>query len=102
MQCLKRFLKISKMQEQQGLKNARRPKKSQKVETEFETDEEIEEEKEEEEFSGSNEDESNYSSIVYWGHQDNFKPVYLFIFFDENISRAQKHITSKNQLTEQK
>ena len=44
------------------MKNAKRPKKSQKVETEFETDGEIEEEEEEEEeeeFSGSNEDESD-------------------------------------------
>ena len=50
------------MQEQQRLKNATRPKNSQKVETEFETDGEIEEEEEEEEeeeFSASNEDESN-------------------------------------------
>ena len=45
------------MQEQERLKNAKRPKKSQKVEIEFETAEEIEEE--EEEFSGSNEDESD-------------------------------------------
>ena len=47
------------MQEQQRLKNAKRPKKSQKLETEFETDEETEEEEKEEEFSASNEDESN-------------------------------------------
>ena len=40
------------------------------------------------------------SSIVYWGSQDNFKPVYFF--FDENILRTQKHITSKSQLTKQK
>ena len=46
------------MQEKQRLKNAKRPKKSQKVETGFETEEE-EEEEEEEEFSASNEDESN-------------------------------------------
>ena len=50
------------MQKQQRLKNAKRSKKSQKVETEFETDGEIEEkeeeeEEEEEEFSASNEDE---------------------------------------------
>ena len=31
------------------------------------------------------------SSIVYWGYQDNFKPV--FFFFDEKISHAQKHAT---------
>ena len=43
------------------------------------------------------------SGIVYWGYQDNFKPVYLFIyFFDEKILHAQKHVTSKNQLTKQK
>ena len=47
------------MQEQQSLKNAKRSKKSQKVETEFEIDEEIEEEEEEEKFSASNEDESD-------------------------------------------
>ena len=35
------------------------------------------------------------SSIVYWGYQDNFKPVYLFIFFNEKISRAQKEIKPK-------
>ena len=40
------------------------------------------------------------NSLVYWGYQDNFKPVYYF--FDEKISRAQKHVTSKNQLTKQK
>ena len=38
------------------MKNAKRPKKSQKVEAIFETDQEIEEE---EEFSASNEDESS-------------------------------------------
>ena len=43
MQYLKKFLKISKCCSQR-LKNAKRPKKSQKVETEFETDGEIEEE----------------------------------------------------------
>ena len=32
------------------------------------------------------------SSIVKWGYQDNFKPVYLFY---ENISRAQKSPKSK-------
>ena len=26
----------------------------------------------------------------------------LFIFFDKKISRAEKHVTSKNQLTKQK
>ena len=55
MQYLKKFLKISKCCSQR-LKNAKRPKKSQKVETEFETDGEIEEESE---FSASNEDESD-------------------------------------------
>ena len=46
------------MQKQQRLKKAKRSKKSQKVETEFETDGGIEEEEEEEEeFSASNEDE---------------------------------------------
>ena len=43
MQYLKKFLKISKCCSQR-LINAKRPKKSQKVETEFETDGEIEEE----------------------------------------------------------
>ena len=43
-----------------------------------------------------------FSSIVYWGYQDNFKPVYLFFFFEKKISRAQKHVSSKNQLTKQK
>ena len=48
------------MQEQQRLKNAKRLKKSHKVETQFETDRETEEEEEEEEqTSASNEDESN-------------------------------------------
>ena len=28
--------------------------------------------------------------------QDNFKPVYLFIYFDKKILRAQKHVTRKN------
>ena len=45
------------MQEQQRLKNVKRPKKSQKVKAEFETDRETEEE-EQEEFSASNEDET--------------------------------------------
>ena len=41
------------------------------------------------------------SSIVYWGYQDNFKPVYLYIYFLWQkdlikISSAQKHLTSKN------
>ena len=44
-------------------------------------------------------EEQPESSIVYWGYQDNFKPVY---FFDEKISHAQKHVTSKNQLAKQK
>ena len=39
----------------------------------------------------------NNSSIVYWGYQNNFKPICFF--FDKKISRAQKHVTSKNQLT---
>ena len=43
------------MQEQQRLKNAKKSKKSQKVEAEFETGGEIEEE----EFSARNEDESD-------------------------------------------
>ena len=47
------------MQEQQRLKNAKRPKKSQKVETQFETDRETEKKEEEEQTSASNEDESN-------------------------------------------
>ena len=49
------------MQEQQRLKNAKKSKKSQKVEAEFETGGEIEEEEkeEEEEFSARNEDESD-------------------------------------------
>ena len=41
------------------------------------------------------------SSIVNESYQDNFKPVYFF-FFEEKISRTQKHVTSKNQLTKQK
>ena len=32
------------------------------------------------------------SSIVKWGYQDNFKPVY---FFYEKILRAQKHSQAK-------
>ena len=40
------------------------------------------------------------SSIVKWGYQDNFKPVDFF--FDEKILRAQKHVTSKHQLTKHK
>ena len=32
-----------------------------------------------------------HSGIVKWGYQDNFKPVYLFIFFYKKISRVQKH-----------
>ena len=40
------------------------------------------------------------SSIVYRGNQDNFKPVFFCFcfFFEEKISRAQKHGTKKNQL----
>ena len=45
------------------MKNAKRPKKSQKVEAKFETDQEIEEE--EEEFSASNEDESGVPEISF-------------------------------------
>ena len=45
-------------------------------------------------------DMANCSSIVNCDYQDNFKPVYFF--FDEKILRAQKHVTSKNQLTKQK
>ena len=31
------------------------------------------------------------SSIVNWGYQDNFKPIYLFIyFFDKKTLHAQK------------
>ena len=37
------------------------------------------------------------SSIVKWGYQDNFKPVYFF--FKEKISRAQKHSQATKQLT---
>ena len=36
-----------------------------------------------------------WSSIIKWGYQDNFRPVYLF--FDEKIScaqKAQKHKTN--------
>ena len=43
------------------------------------------------------------SSIVNWGYPDNFKPAHFFFFFyEEKILRAQKHVTSKNQLTKQK
>ena len=47
------------------------------------------------------------SSIVNSGYPGNFKPVYLFVylfiyFFNEKISRPQKHVTSENQLTKQK
>ena len=42
------------------------------------------------------------SIIVKWDYQDNFKPVYLFTFFNEKISFAQKHVTSKNQLIKNK
>ena len=38
------------------------------------------------------------SSIVKWGYQDNFKLVY---FFYKKISTAQKHVTRKNEPTNQ-
>ena len=40
------------------------------------------------------------SSIVKWDYQHNFKPVYFFSY--KKISRAQKHVTSKNEPTKQK
>ena len=40
------------------------------------------------------------NSIVNWGHEGNFKPVYFF--FHENILSAQKHSQTKNQLIKQK
>ena len=42
------------------------------------------------------------SSIVYWGYQDNFKPVLLFFFFYEKISRAQKHVTPRSLCAREK
>ena len=41
------------------------------------------------------------SSIVNWGYEDNFKPVYLFFFY-EKILIAQKHSQTKNELIKQK
>ena len=31
------------------------------------------------------------NSIVYWGYQENFKPVYYYYFFYEKNSHAKKH-----------
>ena len=39
------------------------------------------------------------SSIVNWGYQDNFKPVYFFIFFYKKNLHLQKHSQANiNQL----
>ena len=51
--------------------------------------------------------EAEGSSIVNRGYPDNLKPVFFFlfvflVFFEEKISRAQKHVTSENQLTKKK
>ena len=40
--------------------------------------------------------QADVSSIVKWGYQDNFKPIYLFLFFYEKIWRAQKHSHASN------
>ena len=40
------------------------------------------------------------SSIVNWGYEDNFKPVYFFFY--EKILIAQKHSQTKNELIKQK
>ena len=47
------------------------------------------------------------SSVVNCGYQDNFNPVYFFFifiylfiyFFDEKISRTQKHVTPRSSCT---
>ena len=39
--------------------------------------------------------EVRISSIVYWSYEDNFKPVFFFLF-DEKILGAQKHVTPRS------
>ena len=39
------------------------------------------------------------SSIVKWGYQDNFKPVY---FFTKKFCAPQEHVISKNEPTKEK
>ena len=37
----------------------------------------------------------SFSSIVNWGYGNNFKPVYLFVFFYEKILSVKKSIKRK-------
>ena len=43
----------------------------------------------------------NLSRIVYWGYKDNFKPIFFF-FFEEKISRAQKHVAPRSLCAREK